>query len=96
MNTYLILRRGGRATAEDVRDAAERCAAGGDPMYDEVRWLRSYVLGEHDGSVGTVCIYEATSPEAVRAHAAAADLPVDQIVAVKETVLVGPDPATTT
>ena len=44
-------------------------------MSDDVRWIRSYVLDEGDG-VGTVCIYQASSPEAIRAHAAAADLPV--------------------
>jgi sporulation protein YlmC with PRC-barrel domain len=50
------------------------------------------VLAETDGSVGTVCIYEASSPEAIRAHAQAADLPVDEIIAVADTVVVRPDP----
>jgi hypothetical protein len=57
-----------------------------------VRWIRSYVLEEGGGSVGTVCIYQATSPEAIRRHASLADLPVDEIVAVADTVLVRPDP----
>jgi hypothetical protein len=35
---------------------------------------------------------EATSPEAIRRHATAADLPVDEIVAVADTVVVRPDP----
>jgi hypothetical protein len=43
-------------------------------------------------SVGTVCIYQASSPEAIRAHAQAADLPVDEIIAVADTVVVRPDP----
>ena len=29
----------------------------------------SYVLQEEDGTLGTYCIYEAESPEAIRAHA---------------------------
>jgi sporulation protein YlmC with PRC-barrel domain len=62
-------------------------------MPDDIRWIRSYVLDERDGSLGTVCIYQASSPEAIRAHAAAADLPVDEIVAVADTVIVRPDPA---
>ena len=45
-----------------------------------------------DGSVGTVCVYQATSPEAVRTHAQRAGLPVDEVVAVADTVLVRPDP----
>jgi hypothetical protein len=39
-----------------------------------------------------VCIYEATSPEALRKHAMRADLPVDEIIPVADTVLVRPDP----
>jgi hypothetical protein len=93
VNTYVILRRGGWRTADDLREAADRSTAEGERMSDDVRWIRSYVLDESDGSVGTVCIYEATSPEAIRAHAEAAELPVDEIVAVAETVVVRPDPA---
>jgi hypothetical protein len=61
-------------------------------MSEDIRWIRSYVLEEGNG-VGTVCIYQASSPEAIRAHAAAADLPVDEIVRVADTVIVRPDPA---
>ena len=64
-------------------------------MSDDIRWIRSYVLEEGDG-VGTVCIYQASSPEAIRAHAAAAGLPVDEIIRVADTVLVRPDPVPTT
>ena len=92
MDLYVILRRGGWRTAADLEQAAERSTAEGDKMPDDVRWIRSYVLAEEDGSVGTVCIYEASSPEAIRAHAAAADLPVDEIIPVADTVLVRPDP----
>jgi hypothetical protein len=62
-------------------------------MRDDVAWIRSYVLEESDGSVGTVCVYQASSPEAIRRHAAAADLPIDEIVKVADTVVVRPDPA---
>jgi len=61
-------------------------------MPDEVRWIRSYVLDENGGCVGTVCIYEATSPEAIRKHAARAGLPVDEIIPIADTVVVRPDP----
>jgi Protein of unknown function (DUF4242) len=92
MQLYAILRRGGWRTAEDLKEAAARSTAEGERMPDDVRWIRSYVLAEPDGSVGTVCIYEASSPEAIRAHANAADLPVDEIVEVADTVVVRPDP----
>ena len=61
-------------------------------MSEDVRWIRSYVLEEQGGSVGTVCIYEATSPEAIRKHASLADLPVDEIIPVADTVIARPDP----
>jgi hypothetical protein len=46
--------------------------------------------------VGTVGIHEAESPEAIRAHATAADLPVDEIVPVADTVVARPDPVPAT
>jgi thiamine biosynthesis protein ThiC len=64
-------------------------------MPGEVRWIRSYVLDEGGGPVGTVCIYEATNEDAIRKHADLADLPVDEIIPIADTVVVRPDPATT-
>jgi Protein of unknown function (DUF4242) len=93
MQTYVILRRNGWATAGDLEQAAERSVAAGDATPDDIRWIRSYVLEESDGSVGTVCIYQASSPEAIRRHAESADLPVDEIISVGDTVLVRPDPS---
>lgn len=92
MDLYVILRRQGWRTPEELREAAGRSTAEGERMEADVRWIRSYVLAEPDGTVGTVCVYEATSPEAVRRHAAAAGLPVDEVVAVADTVVVRPDP----
>jgi len=92
MNTYVILRRSGWRSPEKLKEAAERSAKVGDEeMSDQVRWIRSYVLEEGQG-VGTVCIYQATSPEAIREHASRAMLPVDEIIPVADTVLVRPDP----
>ena len=95
METYAILRRGGWRTADDLREAAARSTVEGERLSDDVRWIRSYVTAETDGRVGTVCIYQATSPEAIRRHAAAAELPVDEIVKVGDTVIVRPDPIPT-
>ena len=61
-------------------------------MPDDIRWIRSYVLSESNGSVGTVCIYQASSPEAILKHAEQAGLPVDEIIPVADTVIVRPDP----
>ena len=92
METYVILRRGGWRTPEEFHAAAARSSAEGDKTPDDIRWIRSYVLAETSGELGTVCIYQASSPEAIRSHAYRAGLPVDEIVAVADTVVVRPDP----
>jgi len=92
MNTYVILRREGWKSPEELERAAERSTSAGDEMSEDVRWIRSYVLEEGGGTVGTVCVYQATSTEALREHASRADLPVDEIIPVADTVLVRPDP----
>jgi hypothetical protein len=65
-----------RVKEHHLQVAAERSTAEGDKPGSGVRWIRSYVLAEESGEVGTFCVYEADSPEAIRAHAQAADLPV--------------------
>jgi len=92
MDLYVIVRRNGWATPADLEAAAARSTTEGDKADSGVRWIRSYVLSEESGEVGTMCIYEAESPEAIRAHAAAADLPVDEVIPVADTVIVRPDP----
>ncbi|MEA2494295.1 MAG: hypothetical protein QOJ29_2206 [Thermoleophilaceae bacterium] len=93
MQTYVIIRRNGWKTGADLEEAAGRSSHVGDEeMSEDIRWIRSYVLQEEDGSVGTVCIYQASSPEAIRDHAQRADLPVDEIIPVADTVIVRPDP----
>jgi thiamine biosynthesis protein ThiC len=93
MELYTILRRSGWRSAADLEQAAARSKQVADEqMPDDIRWIRSYVLDEGAGSVGTVCIYEATSPEAIREHASRAGLPVDEIIRVVDTVVIRPDP----
>ena len=93
MDLYAIIRRNGWASPQDLETAAARSTAEGDKDGSGVRWIRSYVLSEESGELGTVCIYEADSPDAIRAHADAADLPVDEVIPVADTVIVRPDPA---
>ena len=92
MNTYVILRRNGWRTGADLEAAAARSTEDGERMSDEVRWIRSYVIEEPDGSLGTVCIYQGTDPDAIRRHASEADLPATEIIHVADTVIVRPDP----
>jgi len=96
MQLYGILRRNGWATAEDLQVAGARSAEVGDKPGSGVRWIRSYVLAEESGEVGTFCVYEGESPEAVRKHAEDSDLPCDEIVKIADTVIVRPDPVAAT
>jgi thiamine biosynthesis protein ThiC len=93
MNTYVILRRSGWKSPQELEQAAARSKEVGDgEMSQDIRWIRSYVLEEDGGAVGTVCVYQATSAAAIREHASRADLPVDEIIQVADTVVVRPDP----
>jgi hypothetical protein len=93
MNTYAILRRSGWKSPADLEEAAGRSTkVGNEDMPDEVRWIRSYVLDEGAGSVGTVCIYQAVDEDAIRRHGELADLPVDEVIPIADTVIVRPDP----
>ncbi len=90
MDLFVILRRDGWRSGEELGAAAERSTKEGERRGD-VRWIRSYVLEEGQG-LGTVCIYEAESEEAIRGHAEDAGLPVTEIIKVADTVVVRPDP----
>ena len=92
MDLYAILRRSGWGSPAELEEAAARSSAEGDSR-DDVQWIRSYVLDEGDGKVGTVCIYQAASEDAIRDHANNADLPVSEVVKIADTVIVREDPA---
>jgi hypothetical protein len=93
MNTYVIRRRNGWANAQELEKAASVSAKiGNEEMSDKVRWIRSYVVEEDNGELGTVCIYQAISPEAIREHASRAGLPANEIFPVVNTVIVRDDP----
>ena len=96
MQLYVIQRRNNFRDAEDLQAAAARSTAEGDKSDSGVRWIRSYVVQEETGELGTFCIYEGDSPEAIRAHAAASAMAADEIVPVLDTVVVRPDPVAVT
>ncbi len=93
MDTYVILRRSAWADAPELQAAAaESTRVGNEEMPNDVRWIRSYVLAEVDGRLGTVCIYQGTSDEAIREHARRAGLACDEVIKVADTVIVRDDP----
>ena len=93
MDTYVIRRKNAWKTPEELQAVAARSRRVGDEeMSADIRWIRSYVVHEDDGTLGTVCIYQASSPEALREHAQRVGMPADVITPVADTVIVRPDP----
>lgn len=93
MNTYVIRRRKNWKTAQDLEATASRSArVGNEEMPDKVRWIRSYVVKEDDGSLGTVCIYQGVDDAAIQEHAERAGMSADEISPLVRTVVVREDP----
>ncbi len=93
MNLYVIRRHSGWESPDELQAAAARSRRVGDEeMSDDIRWIRSYAVHEADGSLGTVCIYEASSPEKIREHAARVGMPATDVLDVAETLVIRPDP----
>jgi len=93
MQTYVIRRRNAWKSADELEKAASRSARiGNEEMPDKVRWIRSYVVQEDDGSRGTMCVYQATDPDAIRDHARRVGMPADEITLAVNTVIVRDDP----
>ena len=93
MQLFMIRRRDGWGSPPELEAAAQRSkevAANAFP--DDIRWIRSYVVDEGGGRLGTFCVYEASSEEKIREHAAEVGMPADDIHAVLDTVVVRPDP----
>jgi hypothetical protein len=93
METFVIRRRNAWKSPQELEAAAAKSRRIGDQeMPDKVRWIRSYVVKEADGTLGTACIYQAVSPEAIRQHAGRVGMPADEIIPVAATVVVREDP----
>jgi hypothetical protein len=93
MNTYVIRREAAWQGPEQLEAAAARSKEVAESDFpDDIRWIRSYVIAEPGGTLGTVCIYQATDVEAVRNHAGRVGMPADEVLECVDTVVVRPDP----
>ena len=93
MDTYVIRRKNAWKSPEELEQVAARSKEVADNDFPtDVRWIRSYVIADEDGTLGTFCIYQATSPEAIRKHAHRVGMPADEILPVADTVVIRPDP----
>lgn len=93
MQQYMIRRRKAWKTPEELEAAGKRSAEVADADFsDDIAWIRSYAISEESGELGTVCIYQATSEDAVRRHADGAGMPADEVLPIAKTLIVRPDP----
>ena len=93
MKTFVIRRKSNWKNAAELGVTAGVSArVGNEEMPDQVRWIRSYVVREDDGRLGTLCIYQGTDADAVREHARRVGMSADEIVPVEDTVIVREDP----
>lgn len=93
LQMYAIRRLNAWNSPQEVEEIAGRSKQIADDEFEsDIRWIRSYVIAEEDGTLGSVCIYQASSPEAIREHAHRVGMPADQIWAVADTVVIRPDP----
>jgi hypothetical protein len=93
MDLFMIRRNEGWKTPAELEAAATRSTEVAESDFpDEIRWIRSYVVAEKSGELGTVCIYEASDEDAVRRHAAEVGMPADEVLSIVDTVIVRPDP----
>jgi hypothetical protein len=92
MDLFAIRRRNEWKTPADLEETAARSKEIGDgEMSDQVRWIRTYVVDDGD-SLGSICIYQAVSPDALREHAKRVGMAADEITPIADTVVVRPDP----
>lgn len=93
MKTYVIRREQAWQSEQELGATAERSKQVAESDFpDDIRWIRSYVIGEPGGTLGTVCIYQASDEDAVRSHAGRVGMPADEILEVVDTVVIRPDP----
>jgi hypothetical protein len=93
MNTYAIRRKQAWKSPQELEQVGGRSKQVADDEFpSDIRWIRSYVIAEDDGTLGTVCIYQATSSEAIRKHAHRVGMPADEIFPVADTVVIRADP----
>jgi hypothetical protein len=93
MDLFYIRRRDGWKSADELGAAAERSKEVAQSDFpEEIAWIRSYVIQEPSGELGTVCIYQAASEDAVRKHADKVGMPADEVLPIADTVIVRPDP----
>lgn len=88
MRQYVIEREipgAGRFTGEDLKGISRKSCSVLKQLGPGIRWLHSYVTEDK-----IYCVYEATSENLIRQHAAEGGFPVNAVSEIRSTI----DPAT--
>jgi Protein of unknown function (DUF4242) len=97
MNTYAIRRKRAWETPEELDKTAARSKQVADSDFpDDIAWMRSYVIQEDGGTLGSICIYQATDEDKVREHAKRVGMPADEVLPIADVVIIRPDSAAQT
>ena len=95
MNLFVIRRPSAWASLQELEAAGAKSAkVAKEQMPGQVRWIRSYVVNEPDGRIGTFCIYEARDGDSIREHARRVGMPGEEFYPVADTVIIRNDPMT--
>ena len=92
MDLYVILRRDGWRSAEELEEAAARSTAEGERMPDDIRWIRSYVLEEGERSSARSASTRRRARRRSTPTPTPPACPSTEIIKVADTVIVRPDP----
>ena len=92
VNLYIVPRTRAWLSEEEVAAAGDCIPAVNETLRDHIRWIRSYIVSEEDGTFSAYCVYEASSPDVLLQHADALGLPTDAIKPVAATIVKAPDP----
>ena len=93
MQLYAIRRPSAWASLAELEAAGAKSARiGNEEMPDSIGWIRSYVVNEPDGRIGTICIYQAKDGKAIREHARRVGMPGEEFYPIATTVVIRPDP----
>lgn len=88
MNIYLVHRRSVASGANELDAALLRLRSFEDEWHAGARrsrWRMSYVLREPDGGLGLACVVAAADAQALREHAQAVRLPLDEALRITST-----------
>ena len=92
MNTYAIRRKHAWKSPEEVEQVAARSKQVADDEFpSDIRWIRSYVIAEEDGS-GIDLHLPGDRPRGRAQARTSVGMPADEILDVADMVVIRPDP----